>query len=296
MLHLDFTYADLGLPLVSAKTRKASVSGVQEKVQLKRRRGGYEVVERGGDAILKPAPRNSAAELPMDIPINEYVTMRIAARHFGIATAENELVAFADGELAYLTRRFDRREGLPIRQEDFCQLSGRTNESHGENYKYDASYEELAELMRRFCPSAAIANPRQFFIILFNYVFANGDAHLKNFSLYQSRQGDYVPTPAYDLLNTAVHFPNEPSATGLEFFADGHYTARYEELGFYSRTDFVELGRAFGVGEAEVLEMTDAFVANIRQVESEIAAAPLSGEAKKRYLDRFHDRLKAISM
>ena len=42
--------------------------------------------------------------------------------------------------------------------------------------------------------------------------------------------------------------------------------------------------------------MTDAFAANIRQVESEIAAAPLSGEAKKRYLDRFHDRLKAISM
>ena len=28
-----------------------------------------------------------------------------------------------------------------------------------------------------------------------------------------------------DLLNTSVHFPNEPSATGLEFFTDGHYTA-----------------------------------------------------------------------
>ena len=159
MLRLDFTYDDLGLVPTAEKTRRASVSGVQEKVQLKRVRGGYEIVASGGDAILKPVPRNTSAKFAADIPINEHLTMRIAAKVFGVYTAENELVTLKDGEYAYLTKRFDRRDGHPVRQEDFCQLSGRSEDTHGSNYKYESSYEELADLMRRFCPSAAVENP-----------------------------------------------------------------------------------------------------------------------------------------
>lgn len=81
----------------------------------------------------------------------------------------------------------------------------------------------------------------------------------EGFSLFQSPQGDYILTPAYDLLNTSIHFPNEPSATGLDFFADGHFTAQYEELGFYSLPDFVELGKLFGVSADEVRKWTSAF-------------------------------------
>ena len=294
MLRLDFTYDELGLVPTVEKTRRSSVSGVQEKVQLKRVRGGYEIVASGGDAILKPVPRNTAAKFAADIPVNEHLTMRIAAKVFGIHTAENELVLLRDGECAYLTKRFDRRNGRPIRQEDFCQLSGRSEDTHGSNYKYDASYEELADLMRRFCPSVAVENPKVFFIVLFNYVFANGDAHLKNFSLYQSPQGDYILTPAYDLLNTAIHFPNDPSAAALDFFADGHFTPRYEVLGFYSSADFIELGRCFGVSEAEVRKMLALFPARSAEVEEEIAKSRLSNEAKARYLFLFKDRLRAI--
>ena len=149
--------------------------------------------------------------------------------------------------------------------------------------------------MRRFCPSAAVENPKVLFIILFNYVFANGDAHLKNFSLFQSPQGDYVLTPAYDLLNTSIHFPNDPSATALDFFADGHFTSRYEELGFYSSTDFVELGHCFGVSEAEVRRMMASFAAQSDEVEAEVAKSLLSDAAKGLYLSPFKDRLRALA-
>ena len=294
MLRLDFSASDLNLPVNREKTRRASISGVQDKVQLKRVRGGFAVVESGGDYILKPVPRNTYAELASDIPANEALTMDIAEKVFRVKTAEHELVEMKDGEYAYLTRRFDRRDGERVQQEDFCQLAGHTPETHGENYKYDASYEELADLMRRFCPAAAVENPKVFFLILFNYVFANGDAHLKNFSLYRSAQGDYVLTPAYDLLNTSVHFPGEPTATGLDFFADGHYTAAYETLGFYSSSDFVELGRAFGVAEDEVRKGLALFAERRAEVEGMLDASALSDEAKARYLFRFHDRLKAI--
>ena len=295
MLRLDFSVSDLNLPATRDKTRRVSISGVQDKVQLKRMRGKYVVVESGGDYILKPVPRNTSAELAADIPVNEAVTMDIAGRIFGINVAEHELVEMKDGEKAYLTRRFDRRNGEPIQQEDFCQLAGRSPETHGENYKYDASYEELAGLMRRFCPAAAVENPKVFFIILFNYVFANGDAHLKNFSLYRSVQGDYVLTPAYDLLNTSVHFPGEPTAAGLNFFADGHFTFAYETLGFYSSADFIELGSAFGVSDDEVREQIALFAEHRAAVERMLAESALSDEARARYLFRFHDRLKAIA-
>ncbi|MBR6022652.1 MAG: HipA domain-containing protein [Kiritimatiellae bacterium] len=295
MLRLDFSVADLALPENRAKTRRSSISGVQDKVQLRRVRGKFVLAESGGDYILKPVPRNTAAELAADIPINEALTMDIARDVFGIRTAEHALVEMKDGEPAYLTKRFDRRNGEPIRQEDFCQLSGRSSETHGENYKYDASYEELAELVRRFCPAAAVENPKVFFLVLFNYVFANGDAHLKNFSLFQSPQGDYILTPAYDLLNTAVHFPNEPSATALDFFADGHFTPAYETLGFHSSADFVELGAAFGVPGNEVREALALFAARRDAVERRIAVSRLSAEARTRYLSKFADRLRAIS-
>ena len=295
MLRLDFSTSDLNLPVNRDKTRRASISGVQDKVQLKRVRGGFAVVESGGDYILKPVPRNTYAELASDIPANEALTMDIAEKVFRVKTAEHELVEMKDGEYAYLTRRFDRRGGERVQQEDFCQLAGRSPETHGENYKYDASYEELAGLVRRFCPASAVENPKVFFLVLFNYVFANGDAHLKNFSLYRSEQGDYVLTPAYDLLNTAVHFPNEPTATGLDFFADGHFTPSYETLGFYSSADFIELGAAFGVMKAEVREMISLFHAYRDEVAQMIETSRLSDEARSRYIFRFHDRLKAIA-
>lgn len=295
MLRLDFSTSDLNLPVNRDKTRRASISGVQDKVQLKRVRGGFAVVESGGDYILKPVPRNTYAEFASDIPANESLTMDIAEKVFRVRTAEHELVEMKDGEYAYLTRRFDRRGGERVQQEDFCQLAGRSPETHGENYKYDASYEELAGLVRRFCPASAVENPKVFFLVLFNYVFANGDAHLKNFSLYRSEQGDYVLTPAYDLLNTAVHFPNEPTATGLDFFADGHFTPSYETLGFYSSADFIELGAAFGVMKAEVREMISLFHAHRDEVAQMIETSRLSDEARSRYIFRFHDRLKAIA-
>ena len=296
MLRLDFTRSDLNLPEIRDTTRRASISGVQDKVQLKRKRGGFSVVESGGDYILKPIPQNTAARLADDIPVNEYLTMRIASRIFGINTAEHELVTLADGEYAYITKRFDRRNGVQVRQEDFCQLAERSEETHGLNYKYDASYEELATLVRRYCPSHLVENPKIFFTIIFNYVFSNGDAHLKNFSLFESAQGDYILTPAYDLLNTRLHFPDEPTAAGLDFFADGYFTSRYEELGFYSGEDFVELGECFGVPENTVRRMLARFGRAACDVEREIASSLLSVPAKELYLKYFIDRLRAIEM
>jgi serine/threonine-protein kinase HipA len=55
---------------------------------------------------------------------------------------------------------------------------------------------------------------------VFNYLFSNGDAHLKNFSLLESVDGDYLLSPAYDLINTRLHVDDSNFALDKGLFAD----------------------------------------------------------------------------
>ena len=295
MIELPFCRADLNLPPPNAQMpRRGSISGVQSKVLLKRTRGRFEVTEHGGEYILKPVPSVPIPRFGQEVPVNEYLTMEIAKKVMGMAVAEHELARMADGEYAYMTRRFDYRDGVKIPQEDFCQLLNRSEATHGRNFKYDASYEECAEVVRRFCPASKIELRKLLGRIMFNYAFANGDAHLKNFSLYASPFGDYVLTPAYDLLATSVHFPEE-SALALEMFADGHYTAEYEVRGFYTLPDFVELGGKFGVGAGDVAQMAEELIGAEPKVAAMVEESALSAAAKAAYLYAYRDRIKALA-
>ena len=289
---LPFTKADLRLPMAIRKGQRNSISGVQSKVLLSLVNGEFAVVESGGDFILKPVPEDSRSRFAADIPANENVTMQIASRLFRIQTAENKCVRFADGELAYLTRRFDRRNGASIRQEDLCQIAGRSEETHGDAYKYDFSYEEMAEVIRMACPASRVELPKVFRQILFDYLFANGDAHLKNFSVCESDLGDYVMTPAYDLLNTLLHYPGDLTFMALSLFKDPDFmTPEFEKLGYYSTADFVALGRSYGLDEKAVHGILDEYRKNLPQVEMMVGQSLLSEDAKREYLRIFTDRL-----
>src|SRR5207248_7188550 len=126
-----------------------SISGIQTKISLALHDGRLEMVKSGGQYILKPRPHGAFQRLDM-VPINEHLTMQIARQVFKIHAAENALVAFEDGEIAYLVRRFDiQPDGQRSLQEDFAQIAGRSEEAHGKNYKYDGSYEEIGQLIRR---------------------------------------------------------------------------------------------------------------------------------------------------
>lgn len=289
---LPFTKADLRLPMAVRKSRRNSISGVQSKVLLSFVDGEFAVVESGGDFILKPVPEDSLSRFAADIPANENLTMDIASQLFRIRTAENKCVRFADGELAYLTRRFDRRDGATVRQEDLCQIAGRSEETHGESYKYDFSYEEMADLIRMACPACRVELPKVFRQIVFDYLFGNGDAHLKNLSVYESDLGDYVMTPAYDLLSTMLHYPGDLTFMALSFFKDPDFmTPEFEKLGYYSTSDFVALGKAYGLDGDAVCKILDEFRMRQTQVESMVGCSLLSEEAKKEYLRIFADRL-----
>jgi len=75
----------------------------------------------------------------------------------------------------------------------------------GVNFKYEYSYEELGLLIQTFVSAWRVEIEKYFSLVVFNFLFSNGDAHLKNFSLLESSKGDYFLSPAYDLINTRLH-------------------------------------------------------------------------------------------
>lgn len=201
--------------------------------------------------------------------------------------------SLADGELAYVTRRFDRRDGVKVDQEDFCQLSNRTEETAGKHYKYDGSYEEVGRILKRYCKAYPVEVEKLFARIVFNYVFSNGDAHLKNFSLFKSEFGDYILTPAYDLICTSLHFPDE-GRTALDLF-DDFETDSFRENAFYRRPDFLKLAEFYGMNMERAGRGLARFVSNRARVVGLIGKSFLSDEAKADMCARFEDRLQAIT-
>jgi len=147
------------------------------------------------------------------IPANEHLTMQIARQVYGLNTAENALIFFQNGASAYITKRFDiDEEGNKLAQEDFASLAGRTPQTHGEHYKYLGNYLELFQIMQTNVPAYKIEAPKLLKTLMFNYLFSNGDAHFKNFSLLETSMGDFILSPAYDLLNSRIHIKDRDFA------------------------------------------------------------------------------------
>jgi serine/threonine-protein kinase HipA len=272
-----------------------SISGIQEKVSLQNLRGKLQFTERDGEYILKPVPITEVDQFQEDMPANEHVTMQIAEQIFGIETAINALIYFKGGELSYVTRRFDRRNDHKLSQLDFCQLSGRTEETHGKNYKYRGSYEELGDLLKAFCPAYVIEVHKLFLLIVFNYALSNGDAHLKNFSLLESPAGDYFLTPAYDLMATSIHLPRE-SRLALDLFKDDFETKAFQKNGFVTGACLLELGNRFGIKRKQCVNILNLFESRRDQVEQMVMMSFLSLDTKIEYIFRFRDRLRALSI
>ena len=240
---------------------RISLAGFQPKGALVLRNGSLSIPKEGKQSqyILKPAPASHALLERKYCPANEHLTMQMAAQAYGIETAANALCFFRDGETAYITKRFDvAPDGSKYPQEDFASLAGLTRANGGSYYKYNAlSYEDCADIIRRYVRAAQVDLLRFFRVVLFNYITLNDDAHLKNFSLIDHGNGDYRLAPAYDLINTSLHL-HTPQIFALEkgLFKEG---MRMTDIHTVDRTDFVEFGRRIGLPERMVKREIDTF-------------------------------------
>ncbi len=290
---LDFTRPEFNSAKLERNYR-LSISGIQIKHSLKLENNKLVLTEKDGEYILKPIPNGVFKNLTQ-VPYNEHLTMQIANQIYKIDTAINAIVFFADEEPAYITKRFDRRkDGTKLLQEDFAQIAGRTEETNGQNYKYDFSYEEIAELMRRHIKPYQIEIEKYFRVIIFNYLFSNGDAHLKNFSLYRNEEyGDYLLTKFYDLLNTSLHVPAETDLA-LDLFKDNFETIAYKAGSKYTKPDFEEFAKRIGISQNRYEKVYYEMLDQSSFVKAVIDSSLLQSDLKEVYYESYVDRLERL--
>jgi len=275
--------------------KRLSISGVQEKVSLLLEKNNLRLTEEGeqGTYILKPIPRD--LRKVDQVPANEHLTMQIARQVFDIHTAENALIFFKNGDPAYITKRFDVAEDdKKIGKEDFATLAGKTAETAGPNFKYEYSYEEMADLVQQYIPAAMVELEKLFSLIVFNYLICNGDAHLKNYGVLETKQGDYILSPAYDLINTSLHVDDTAMALDEGLFKDDYTTESFEANAFYAYDDFYEFGLKIGLVKSRIIKILNKFRSNSKRVQSLTERSFLNDEMKKAYMDSYLNKLKAL--
>lgn len=265
--------------------KRFSISGVQEKLSFILERNMLRLTKEGeqGTYILKPIPRD--LKKVDQVPANEHLTMQIAKQVYGLNTAENAMIFFKNSSPAYITKRFDvKSNGTKWGKEDFATLAGKTKDNAGPNFKYEYSYEEAGQLIQEFVPAWRVEIERYFSLVVFNFLFSNGDAHLKNFSLLESTSGDYLLSPAYDLVNTKLHVDDADFALDNGLFADDYKSEQYKKSGHPSKIDFKEFALRIGVAESRVEKLLKPFLEKQFFVETLISRSFLTEANKRGYL------------
>lgn len=279
-----------------AETQRISISGVQEKVSLLVDKNIFRLVQahEHGRYILKPVP-NSRFRAVDEIPANEHLTMQIAKQVYQIETAENTLVFFPDNSPAYLTKRFDyQQNNEKLAVEDFATLAGKSTQKGGSSLKYEGSYEDMGVLIKKYVVAYSVEIEKFFRLVLFNYLFSNGDAHLKNFSLIETPNGDMLLSPAYDLLCTRLHVSDSDMATANGLFSDDFETESFKANAFYAFDDFMDFGIKIGMTQKRVAKIIAFFQQDHSQTHQLIVHSFLSEESKKAYSDLYFDKLKRL--
>lgn len=265
--------------------KRISISGVQEKLSLVLEKNILRLTKEGehGAYILKPIPRD--LKKVDQVPANEHLTMQIAKQVYGLNTAENAMIFFKNGTPAYITKRFDvKDDGRKWGKEDFATLAGKTKDNAGSNFKYEYSYEEAGILIQKYVSAWRIEIEKYFSLVLFNYLFSNGDAHLKNFSLLESSKGDYLLSPAYDLINTKLHVDDSDFALDKGLFADNFKSERYKTRNHPSKSDFEEFAKRIGVSENRIEKLMTPFLEKQPLMETLISRSFLTEANKRGYL------------
>jgi serine/threonine-protein kinase HipA len=279
------------------KRKRISISGVQEKYSIRLNKNILSLTDTSGSHILKPVPTERLL-LVNDLPANEHVSMQMARQIFGIRSAGCGMIFFEDGSPAYITRRFDYKpDGSgKFQVEDFATLIGKTQENEGDNFKYNASYLDIALLIQKYVAAAPVALLNFFKMVVFNYLIANGDAHLKNFSIMETVDGDFLLAPAYDLLCTALHVDDSSMALNDGLYTKDYEEASYSTFGYYTKQSFIAFAIMAGIKKELANATIDNMLAAAAQVPGLIERSFLSDPAKQQYLHLFQERLQRLQI
>ena len=197
---------------IGDQENRFSLSGVQMKFSMKEQDGRYNMAQSGelGDWIIK-----TPSSMHKKVPLNEYTAMTLATLA-GVDIPEIKLIELdklgklpqinlPEEKLAFAIKRFDRDRATRIHMEDFAQIL--VKYPH-EKY-HSGNYEQIGKILYEYSGDGLTDVQQLARRLLVNILLANGDAHLKNWSLLYEDQFTPTLSPAYDIVTTSVYIENE---------------------------------------------------------------------------------------
>lgn len=287
---LDLELAESRTDLVRAMPRQThgfSISGVQMKAQMAVQDGTLQLVDSGGQFIVKPSPE----EYPF-VAENEHATLILMSK-VGFPVPPCGLIKLKDGHLVFAIRRYDRNleEGSKLHQEDAMQALGISNSDS--SYKYTAaSYQTVLEMVNSNAGAAVAMELLE--RLIFSYLVGNDDHHLKNISFLHDPL--FKLTPGYDVLASSLYSSKADSPMALKMLTEGEPTY-YGTMGngYYSGSDFVELGTKAGLREPIVKKRVDGLANRVEKFAPDIVDTSfMPDDMKARYHNLIVDRLRLI--
>ncbi len=251
--------------------RSVSVPGVQPKLSMSLVRETQDrsdirltvVGALGGQYIFKP-PSDQFVEMPE----NEHITMRIAEA-FGINVVPSSLIRLASGELSYITKRIDRTSnGDKIHMLDMYQITEAFD-------KYKSSMEKVGKAIHQYSKNTLLDKMFFFELSLFSFLFGNNDMHLKNFSMIETTTG-WSLSPAYDLLNIAIVFPEDTEELALTL------RGKKKKL---KKIHFDEFADSLGLNKKQIAGIYSRMIKNKIKAVELIEKSFLSKKMKAAYLE-----------
>jgi len=275
---LDYSEKELHSLAKRVVRQRVTIPGVQAKLSMEIQQEAKEtpkltIVGLWGCFILKP-PSNKWPELPE----NEHCTLRMADE-LGIETVPYGLVHLKSGELAFVTRRIDRRDdGTKLAMEDMCQLTGRLTED-----KYKGSHEQIAKVIKQYTANPLFDIIRFYEVVLFSYLTGNGDMHLKNYSLFKDPKIGWKYAPSYDLLSTRLVIPEKSDPEELALTVRGKKSR-------FKLDDFKQFGLDIGLTPKQITNEFYKLQKKKPDLESIIQQSFLSKEMKENYMKLLNER------
>lgn len=228
----------------------------------------------GGNYILKPP-----SDRFLEMTENEHVTMRIAEA-FGIRVVPSSLIRLLSGELSYITKRVDRKKtGKKIHMIDMFQITEAFD-------KYKSSMEKIGKALDSYSSNTFLDKTFYFDLALFSFISGNNDMHLKNFSMIESPSG-WVLSPAYDLLNVAIVFPEDTEELALTL------VGKKKKL---KQEHFEQLGKGLGLTSKQIKGAFNRMIKNKQSAFEWIDRSFLSNEMKVAYNKVLEGRFKQLEL
>jgi len=119
-------------------------------------------------------------------------------------------------------------------------------------------------------------------LTLFAFITGNADMHLKNFSLLTNENNEVLLTPAYDLLSTKLHIPNDSEELALPI--NGNRSN-------LKLSDFHAFAHKLGINAVSEKNVLDKFANSKAEIIRKIESSFLSEELKQSYRNLVEARI-----